>query len=416
VADAAINTPIQPARAGSSGLFAAFAVAQYGRLWAGGWFGNLTRPMSMFICTYTVNALTDSSFLVQAVGAFGATPMFLGGALGGVISDRLDRKRTILAMTAFMVPVSLLLAAVNFAGSMQAWMVYPFIFLMGIGGMLDMTTRRAMVYDFVGDARATNAVALESLSMTLAFMVGAFAAGAVIDVLGTGEAFLVVALCYGASCLLIRGVAVRQTISPETASRSLLSDLPAGFRYTLGNPVIVSILGVVMVMNLFYFPYQPLVPVFADLLEVNALLAGVLASASAFGSLIATLLIARGLPLRRGVIYVGGATMTFVFLFVFSLAGVYPLAVAAIVLTGAGSAGYMTMLSVLVMVAATPEMRGRALGIASMTIGLAPVSMLALGVIAEAVGASAAVAGSATIGIVAMLLVTLRLPEARRIA
>jgi predicted MFS family arabinose efflux permease len=126
--------------------------------------------------------------------------------------------------------------------------------------------------------------------------------------------------------------------------------------------------------------------------------------------------IARGLPIGRGLVYVGGATMTFVFLFVFALSGVYPLAVAAIVLTGAGSAGYMTMLSVLVMVAAAPEMRGRALGIASMTIGLAPVSMLTLGVIAEATGPSAAVAGSAAIGFVAMLLVTLRLPHARHIA
>ena len=83
--------------------------------------------------------------------------------------------------------------------------------------------------------------------------------------------------------------------------------------------------------------------------------------------------------MRRGLIYVGGGAMTFVFLFVFALAGVYPLALAAVALTGAGAAGYMTMLSVLVMVASTPEMRGRALGIASMAIGVAPVSMLALG-------------------------------------
>ena len=92
------------------------------------------------------------------------------------------------------------------------------------------------------------------------------------------------------------------------------------------------------------------------------------------------------------------------------------IALAAVALTGAGAAGYMTMLSVLVMLASTPEMRGRALGIASMAIGVAPVSMLALGVIAEAVGPSHAVAGCAVLGFVAMLLVTYRLPQARRIA
>jgi MFS family permease len=193
VADAAtaIDAPAAT-RIGPSGLFAAFSVHQYGRLWAGGWLGNLTRPMTIFICTYTVNALTDSALLVQAVGAVGATPMLLGGALGGAISDRLDRKLTIMAMTAVMVPCSLVIAAVALAGALAAWMVYPFIFLMGIGGMLDMTTRRALVYDFVGEARATNAVALEALSMTLAFMLGSLLAGAILDVFGAGEAFLAV--------------------------------------------------------------------------------------------------------------------------------------------------------------------------------------------------------------------------------
>jgi predicted MFS family arabinose efflux permease len=342
--------------------------------------------------------------------------MFLGGALGGVISDRLNRKRTILAMTAVMVPISLIMAAVNLAGAMQAWMVYPFIFMMGIGGMLDMTTRRALVYDFAGEARATNAVALEALSMTIAFMLGSLAAGAVIDVLGAGQAFLAVAACYGAAFVLLLGVTVRQDIAAGAAARSLLAELSAGFRYVFGNKQLVSILGVVAVMNLFYFTYQPLVPVLADRLEVNALLAGLLASANAFGSLLSTLLIARGLPLRRGLIYVGGGVMTFAFLFIFAIVQVYPLAIAAVALAGAGAAGYMTMLTVLVMVAAAPETRGRALGIASMAIGVVPFSMLMLGVIAQATGAATAVAASAVLGLGAMVLVTLVMPQARRIA
>jgi MFS family permease len=415
VADAVTTIGAQgQARRERAGLLASFSVAQYPRLWLGGWFGNLTRPMTIFTSTYTVNELTDSALLVQAVGAVAAAPMLLGGALGGAVSDRLNRQRTILTMTAFLVPASLLIAAVALAGELQAWMVYPFIFLMGISGMLDMTTRRALVYDFVGETRATNAVALEALSMTLAFMLGSLIAGALIDVLGTGEALLAVAASYAGAFLLIRGVTVHQTIAAETAQRSLLSELSAGFRYVFRNRELVSLLGVVAVMNLFYFPYQPLVPVFADRLEVNALLAGILASANAFGSLVSTLLIARGLPLRRGVIYVGGGIMTFVFLFIFAVANVYPLAAGSVMLAGAGAAGYMTMLTVLVMVGSSPEMRGRALGIASMAIGVVPFSMLLLGVIAEYVGASVAVAGSAAMGFVAMLFVTLRLPEARR--
>ena len=125
MADAATAVdPPAASRIGPSGLFAAFEVSQYARLWAGGWLGNLTRPMTIFISTYTVNALTDSALLVQAVGAIGATPMLLGGALGGAISDRLDRRLTIMAMTAFMVPCTLVMAAIALAGALEAWMVY----------------------------------------------------------------------------------------------------------------------------------------------------------------------------------------------------------------------------------------------------------------------------------------------------
>jgi len=398
------------------GVFAAFEVPQFPRLWLSGWLNNLTRPMGIFTCTYTVNVLTDSAFLVQLVGAVSATPMLLGGALGGVFSDRLDRRRTILTMMAIMVPAALTIAAVALAGELRAWMVYPFVVVVGASGMVDMTTRRAMVYDFVGEARVTNALALEALSMTAAFMVGNLLSGAIMDVLGVGEAFLVVAACSGTAFLLLRGVNIPAPVRDAGPRPSVLSELSAGFRYVFSNRELVSILGVVAVMNLFYFPYQPLVPVFADRLEVDALLAGLLASANACGALIATLLIARGLPMRRGMVYVGGGTLTFVFLFAFAAVDLYPVALLANAGAGAGAAGYMTMLSVLVMVAAAPEMRGRALGISSMAIGVVPFSMLLLGVVAQSVGASPAVMASAALGFVSMLLVTLWRAQSRRIA
>jgi hypothetical protein len=84
------------------------------------------------------------------------------------------------------------------------------------------------------------------------------------------------------------------------------------------------------------------------------------------------------------------------------------------VLAGAGIAGFATMQSVLVMVAATPEMRGRAMGILSMAIGALPFSMFFLGLVAEVTGPATALLGSVVLGVIALASWAVWRPEAVR--
>jgi MFS family permease len=244
-----------------------------------------------------VNEITGSPLYVQLVGSALFIPMFVGGPLGGVFSDRFDRKRTILSLLLLLVPCSIVMGVLFLAGEAHAWMVYPFIALVGVGQMVDMTSRRALIFEFVGESRVTNALAIEALSMTGGSMLGGISAGAVISLLGSGETFLIIGACYACAYVLLIGVSIPRREPPVSAARpSLLQDLAAGVRYVRGHPPLISILGVTAVMNLFYFSFIPMVPVFAERLEVNALLAGALASSNAFGSLLGTLLIARGCP------------------------------------------------------------------------------------------------------------------------
>jgi hypothetical protein len=157
-----------------------------------------------------------------------------------------------------------------------------------------------------------------------------------------------------------------------------------------------------------------MVPVFADRLEVGALLAGILASANAFGSMLGTLVLARGLRLGRGAIYVGGCAIALVSLLVFAAVDVYLIALLGLAAAGAGMAGFATMQSVLIMVSASAEMRGRAMGILSMAIGALPFSMLGLGLLAQAVGSPAAVAASVVAGLIALAAWVFVRPEAAR--
>lgn len=387
----------------------------YARLWASGWLWNLTRWMGVFLCSYLVNQLTHSPLLVQLVGAAFFAPMFFAGALGGVISDRFDRRRTILAQLLILIPIGLAMAVVVLSGAVRVWIVYPFMLAVGLGGVLDMTSRRALVWDFVGEERVTNALALESLSMTAGNMLGTLAGGAVIDAVGIGQAFLLIPVCYVGSFLFLRGVPVAARSRPGTATVSIVSDLLAGFRLARRDRVLISLLGTTILMNGFYFTYTPMVPIFAERLEVNAFWTGVLASASGLGSLLASLVIASRPPRGRGASYVVGSTIAMAFLLVFAVAPWYPLAVAALLCSGLGNAGFTTMQSVLVMSSSGTAMRGRAMGLLSMAIGTLPFAMILLGIAAQQAGAPAAVLGSVTLGLTGMLAWNAWRPEARRL-
>jgi hypothetical protein len=100
---------------------------------------------------------------------------------------------------------------------------------------------------------------------------------------------------------------------------------------------------------------------------------------------------------------------------VFAAALWYPVAFLALVIAGVGSAGFGTMQSVLVMSTTGPAMRGRAMGLLSMAIGILPFGMIMLGLVAQEVGAPVAVIASVAVGLSAMLLWNARWPQARRL-
>ena len=397
-----------------TGIFAAFATPAYGRLWLSGGVWNATRWMSIFLGSYLVDQFTGSPFLVQLVGAAFFAPMFLGGVFAGAIADRFDRRRTILRQLLVLIPVAVLMGVLVLGDRAAAWMVYPFMVAVGIGGVVDMTSRRALVYDMVGERLAANALALESLSMAAGSTLGALFGGAVINFVGVGEAFLLIAALYGVAFVLLAAVP-RSPPRAMAAPASIRRDLTEGIRAVRRSDALIGVLGVTVIFNLFYFSFMPLIPVFARGMEVNALLAGVLAAATGFGMMAGSILLA-GLRLRRrGLLYVLGSAAALLFLAAFALLPWYPLALLLLAAAGVCSAAFATMQGVLVMEAAGPEMRGRAMGVLSMAIGSLPFGMIGLGLVAQATSPSVAVVASVVLGMVTLALWLMRYPAVSRL-
>lgn len=380
-------------------------------MWGAGAIWNITRWMSIFLGSYLVDKLTSSPFRVQLVGVAFYLPMFLGGLLAGMISDRFDRRRTVLRQMVLLAPIAGIMAALVWSDHVQVWMIYINMLVVGIGGVVDMTNRRALVYDMVGEKLITNAMALESMSMSVGNMLGALTGGTVIGLLGLGQAYAVIAGLFVACFLLMRPVPAPPRRGLAAAPASIKADLTSAIRSLPDNRPLVSLLGVTFAMNFLFFSYMPLIPVFARTFHAGPILTGLLASGSGVGMMLGSLLVARVNPHRRGVVYVGGSFLAMAVIIVFANMHLYPLALVTLIVMGICSAGFGSTQSALVMSVTSDDMRGRAMGLLSMTIGALPFGMFALGVVAERVGPATAVVISSTIGIVGLALWLVRYPE-----
>jgi MFS family permease len=402
--------------ASSRAVFAALQAPGYPHLWASGWLWNLIRWMAVFLSSYLVNQLTGSPFLVQLTGAAFYTPILLGGALGGVVSDRFDRRHSLMAQQVLLIPVATLMGVLTLTHHLHVWMIYPFMLLVGVGWVVDLTSRRALVFDMVGADRITNAMALESMSQTGGAMLGNLIGGAVINFVGIGQTFITMAVLHCGVWLCLVGLPAVSRGHNPTAGRSVRADLVAGLRYVRGRRILLSILGVTILVNFFYYPYQPLVPVFAGRLHVSAFWAGLLAASAGLGSLTAALLIAAGRRPRRGWTYLGGSSLAMIGVFIFAASRWYAASIVGLVFAGAGQACYSTMQGALTLSSASAEMRGRAVGIISMGIGVLPVSLPIVGLAAQFAGPVPALMGTAGIGVLLLALWATRIPDLRALA
>ena len=389
--------------------FDALKIRYFPLILVSGWTWGLSRWGVSFVGPFIVNELTGSARMVQLAGVALWSPLLFGGVVGGWISDRFDRRRVVISQFFVTIPGLILLGSIELAGELRLWMVYPVLFVTGIGWVFDMVGRRVIVYDLVGPENIDNALALEASGGAIALALGAVGGGTLIQTFGVGWALIVMGALQIVSFSAFAAVPVIARM--EQVATAGVSALLDGVRMLRTEKSLVSILGVTAFVNFFFFSSSPLLQVVGGKFDVGPALLGLLAAMLGIGMFGGSLAMARYQPQRRGLMYVCGSYLAFLFMIGFALAPWYLASAVFLVVAASGMGLFASTQAVLVMDSVSEERRGRALGLLSSAIGVLPIGMLALGEIAELVGTSLAITISVITGAVLMTIFLRIRPE-----
>lgn len=395
---------------------APFAAPHFTKIWLGGLLWSICRWGLGFLGAYVVDQRLGSPRLVQLTGTFMWGPLLFAGSIGGMIADRFERRTIVLVQFGGLLPLAAAVGAAAAVDRLPTWVIYPFMVTVGVGWVIDMTARRALIYDLVGPEQVNGAMALEQFSSALGLAMGALAGGAVIEVLGVGAAYLTVAGLMLLALAVLARLPRRYAAGPAGpapsggSGGSILRGVVEGFVAARRNRPLMSVLGVTLIVNVFHFAYFPIVSSVARRVDATPFLTGLLAASTGLGMATGAMISLVRRP-RRGPAYVYGSFVGFAATLGFAMFTTYPLVFVSLYVASVGVGVYGASQSALVLTSSDEAMRGRAMGLLSMAIGGLPVGMYLLGEFAQHVGAPWALVVFNVSGAVVLLLFLLRRPE-----
>jgi len=386
------------------------------RLFVGGQLVSLIGTWMQSVAqSWLIYRLTGSAALLGLIGFAGQIPIFILAPFGGVIADRVNRHRVLIATQTAMMLLAFALAALTLEGFVRVWHILALASLLGIANAFDIPARQAFLVEMVGREDIVNAIALSSSMMNGARIVGPAVAGLVVAAVGEGWCFLLNGLSYVAViiALLLMTIAPRKDVHPRV---STWHSVVEGFSFAWHTrPVraLLMLLGLVSVMGM---PYTVLMPIIADrTLHGGAHAYGVLMSASGSGALAGAAMLTlrrhiRGLGRWIAVTSIGfGAS-----LIAFSFSRVLWLSVTLLVPAGFCMMVQMAASNTLIQSMVPDRLRGRVMAVYSMMfMGMAPVGALLAGAIAAPVGTPQTVAIGGAVCIAGGLMFGANLPHLR---
>jgi MFS family permease len=372
--------------AGVRRTFASLAVPNYRRYFAGQVVSLSGNWMQTVAEMWLVVQLTGSAFSVGLTAALQFLPILLFGAWGGLLADRVSKRRLLMITQALMAIPALTLWALTASGGVTLWMVYALVLVRGAVNAVDNPARQAFVMELVGARRVVNAVALNSVIVHTARIVGPAAAGGVIALLGVGPCFALNALSFAAMLVALRGMDPAALHLAQPVARAA-GQLRVALVHVRSTPELWIPLGAMVLVGTLAFNFQVLLPVTAkETWHGTAGTYALMTSAMGVGSVAGAL--AAGFRARVTPRLIVGASAAFgVAELLAAAAPSLPLQLVALVPLGAVSVTFAAGVNSTLQLAADPLLRGRVMALYSVVfLGSTPIGAPLVGWLAEVAG------------------------------
>ena len=371
--------------------------------------------MQQVAMAWLVYRMTGSAWWLGIVGFAGRIPVLPLAPIGGVVADRLSRKKILYVTNAIAAAQALTLALLVLTGRVEVWHVVALSMVLGVIDAFDIPARQAWFIHMIDDpADVGNAIALNSTIFNAARLIGPSIAGLMIAATGEGVVFAVNALTY--SAMLVALFRIRTHEGAQDRSQNVLAHLKEGVDWAWGFTPVRDVLLLMTLISFFAVPFAVLMPVFAtEVLHGGPQTLGFLLAAQGVGALAAALFMAWRSGMRGlGRLIAFAAAIFGAGLIGFALSRSLWLSMPLLAVAGFGlllqTASSNTFLQMIV----GDALRGRIMSLYTLAfVGTLPLGSLFAGWLAEHIGASATVAMGGAATLLASAVFTRRLPVMR---
>lgn len=342
--------------------FAALAIPNYRRYIAGQSVSLVGTWMQMAAQSWLVLTLTGSATTLGVIVALQTLPVLALGPYGGVIADRVDKRRLIVALQIAMGVQALILGILTVTGAVRLWEIGALAALLGLNNAFENPARQSFMLEMVGAENLRNAVSLNSVLVNVARVIGPAVAGVLIATVGEGVCFLVNAASFVAVVASLTTLD-RSAIFPSPPSGREPGQLRDGLRYVRRSPELGIPLLMMALAGCLAYEFQVTLPVMARQgLHAGATAYGFMTAAMGVGAVLGGLLVAaRG---RTGLPPLVMAATAFGVVLIFAgLAPSLPVELFALALAGGASISFMATGNSTLQLNADPSMRGRVMSL-----------------------------------------------------
>ena len=380
--------------------------------WSGNFLSNIGTWMQNVAQGWLVLTLTNSAFWLGVVGFAGAIPFLIFMLFGGVIADRVDKRRMLLVTQSVMMVLAFVLAGLTYFHRIDKWGVALIAFLNGTAMAINNPSYQAMVPKLVPREDLTNAIALNSAQFNMSRILGPTLGGYAMAAFGMAGNFFLNGLSFVAVLLAL----TRLKFPDEVHQRheGLLDSLISGFRYVRSIPEMYVLMWMITVSSFLSIPFLTFIPFFAkNQLHVGESGLGLLLAASGTGAVLGAATVAwlgskssggsGGLRHRGRIIaFCGAGVMAVVVVFCYSQS--VALSEVCMFMEGFGMILTISGVNVAMQFLSSDAMRGRVMSIyGTCFLGLPPLGALLAGELSRHIPTSHALAAMSGISSLAYL-------------